>query len=109
MLISIGGPSGTSTQRSPDMPLTKPSGFRTEVTDIAHQITQLAEGRDDLLRADTMRALDLALEDLEHGVEVLMTSVTTLRYKMGLEMSRRRTATDESGQARPQVRVRNAD
>ena len=60
--------------------------FRTEVIDIAHQIVQLADHRDGLLQADTMSALDLALEALERSTDVLTVCVSGLKYRVGLEL-----------------------
>jgi hypothetical protein len=64
----------------------KPARFRREVVDIADQLTQLGVHREGLLGADTIRALDTALEGVQHSVDVLKVCVAVLKYNVGLQV-----------------------
>jgi hypothetical protein len=55
--------------------------------DIADQLTQLGGHREGLLEADNMRALDRALERVEHSMDILKGCVSGLRYRVGLQLS----------------------
>jgi hypothetical protein len=64
-----------------------PTRFRREVIDIADQLRELGMHREGLLGADTMRALDSALEGVEGSVDMLKSCVSGLRYRVGLKLS----------------------
>jgi hypothetical protein len=66
--------------------LNKPR-FRNEVHDIANQLMHLMEHRERLLEAETIWALDSALEAMEHGVDILKACVSGLKYRVGLQAS----------------------
>jgi hypothetical protein len=62
--------------------------FRDDVMDIVDQLTQFAEQRELLLEADTMRALQRALERVEQSVDILKACVSLLKYRVGLQVHR---------------------
>ena len=55
--------------------------FRNELIDIANQLTQLATYREELLAANTMTALDSALDYLEQSSDTLKACVASLKYR----------------------------
>ena len=55
--------------------------------DIVAQLAQLHEQREGLLGANSIRALNSVLEDMEHSVDVLKACVAALKYRMGLNVS----------------------
>jgi hypothetical protein len=69
------------------MPRSKVTRLRTEAVDIADQLAQLQEHREDLLEANSIQALYGALENVEHSVDVLKACVAALKYRVGLEVS----------------------
>jgi len=62
--------------------------FRTEVIHVAQQIVQLADHRDSLFEANSIAALDMALEGLEHSIQILRGCVDGLKYRVDLQVRR---------------------
>jgi len=69
------------------MPLSTFTGFRNELVDITEQITRLTEHRVPILEANTMYDLGIALERLEHSMDVLRACVTGLHHRLKLKVS----------------------
>ncbi len=62
--------------------------FRTEVIHVVQQIVQLADHRDSLFEANSIAALDMALEGLEHSIQILRGCVDGLKYRVALQVRR---------------------
>src|SRR5438477_932221 len=80
------------------MPSNQPTNrIRSEVADIADQLAQLYEHRERLLQADSMAALDQALEDIEHSMDVLEVCVAALKSRIGLQREPPEGGSDQRG------------
>jgi len=64
------------------------------VLDIAKQLTGLDECRKQLLSANTVETLDLALKAIEHRSGVVRASASSLRFSAGFAPNRRNTCKD---------------
>jgi hypothetical protein len=79
------------------MPSNQPTNrIRNEVADIADQLAQLYEHRERLLQADSMGAVDQALEDIEHSMDVLEVCVAALKSRIGLQREPPEGGSDEA-------------
>jgi len=71
------------------------------VLDIAKQLTGLDECRKQLLSANTVETLDLALKAIEHRSGVVRASASSLRFSAGFAPDRRNCGGATSTDAEP--------